>query len=356
MKKLLLILLVSLSGKTMFAQDLTDQFLDSVMQVHHIPGAAVAIVQDGEIIKKSVYGKANLEWDLPVKTYSPFQLASVTKVYTGVLLGKMQEIGMISLDDSLGKYLDSLPEKWQAITIRQLAAHQSGIKMVQLENYSTLPSAIQAALGEDLDYEPGTEEYYVSTDYAFINLILEKISGKSFPGLMDELVLQPLGLKNTGFDQLKEGGLFRSANLIPHRVAVYGWSETGHFISDMRFPDWFYPAGGIYSSIDDMVRFIQVLDQGKFITQTTQDLIFGPNALVNGKESQFGLGWITENYQGHRLTGHSGGPALADVIRFPDQELSIMVLTNRRGGFYPFLSRAIARFYVKGLAMPEIPQ
>lgn len=356
MKKLSLLLILFLHFILLQAQDQTDLFIDSVMQAHHIPGAAVAVIQDGQVLKKSVYGKANLEWDLELNTYSPFQLASVTKIFTGVLLGKMQEKGMISLNDPIDKYLDSLPEQWKFITLRQLAAHQSGIKMIQLEKYSSLETAIRAAKLEELEYEPGTKEYYVSTDYAFINLILQKISGKPFPKLIKELLLDPLELKSTGFDQLKDGGLFRSSNLIPNRVAVYGWNGKEHFISDMRFPDWFYPAGGIYSSIDDLTKFIQVLDQEEYISKATQELIFGPNSLKNGDTSNFGLGWITESYQQHRLTGHSGGPALADVIRFPELKISIIVLTNRRGGFYPFLSRGVARYYIDGLVMPEIPQ
>nr|WP_297335898.1 serine hydrolase domain-containing protein [Algoriphagus sp.] len=326
------------------------------MKAHHIPGAAVAVIQDGQILKKCVYGKANLEWNQEVTSNSPFQMASATKLFTGVLLGILHEKKVISVDDQLEKYLDSLPNSWKTITLGQLAAHQSGIKIVELEKYHDLHSATKAAMEEKLEYEPGTQEYYVSADYAFLNQVLVKISGKSFPELMKEMLLDPLELHHTGFDQRKDEGLFSTADLIKNRVEVYGWAESRHFISDMRFPDWFYPAGGIYSSIDDLSRLMKALDREELISTSTQKLIFGPNPLKNGNQSNFGLGWITETYQGHRLTGHSGGPALADVIRFPDLKISIIVLTNRRGGFYPFLSRGVARYYIDGLVMPEIPQ
>ncbi|MFC3416209.1 serine hydrolase domain-containing protein [Algoriphagus hitonicola] len=356
MKKLSLLSILFLQFIFLQAQDRTDLFIDSVMHAQHIPGAAVAVIQDGQVLKKSVYGKANLEWNQDLTYNSAFQMASTTKLFTGVLLGILHEKKVISVDDCLEKYMDSLPNSWETITLRQLASHQSGIKMVELEKFPNLQTAIKAAMKEKLEYEPGTKEYYVSTDYAFLNQVLLKISGKSFPELMKEMLLDPLKLQNTGFDLLKDEGLFRTADLIENRVGVYGWAESRPFISDMRFPDWFYPAGGIYSSIDDLSRFMQALDREELISTATQELIFGPNPLKNGNPSYFGLGWITETYQGHRLTGHSGGPALADVIRFPDLKISIIVLTNRRGGFYPFLSRGVAQYYIDGLVMPEIPQ
>ncbi|MFD2202893.1 serine hydrolase domain-containing protein [Shivajiella indica] len=350
---LLLSLLVIFSAKS---QDQTDLFMDSVMQVQKIPGAAVVVVKNGEIIKKATYGLANLEWQIPLKESSPFQLASVTKIYTGLLLGKMHQDGLLSVNDPIGLYLDSIPENWKNITIRQLASHQSGIRMIPLENFHELEAALKAAIEGDLEYEPGTKEYYVSTDYAFLNKILQKVTGKSFPDVMNDILLEPLGLFQTGFDQLKDGGLFRTSQLVKGRVSVYGWDSGDYYNSDMRFPDWFYPAGGIYSSIIDLGKVMQILDNEEFITKEIQDMIFGPNPLKGNVTSNFGLGWITEDYQGHKMTWHSGGPALADLIRFPDLKISIIVLTNRRGGFYPFLARGVARYFVDGLVMPEIPK
>ncbi|MDF2157046.1 serine hydrolase domain-containing protein [Algoriphagus sp. CAU 1675] len=355
MKKIMTLALMAFLGFSVKAQDQTDLFLDSVMQAQHIPGIAVAVIREGEIIKKQTYGLANLEWNIPLRESSPFQLASVTKIYTGMLLGKMHQEGLLSLDDPMGSYLDSIPDSWKGITIRQLAAHQSGIRMISLESYQDLGSAMKAAVEAGLEYEPGSREFYVSTDYAFLNQIIQNITGMPFQEAMDKHLLKPLGLTQTGFDNLSDGGLFRSANLIKERVAVYGWDTDHHFISDMRFPIWFYPAGGIYSSISDMAKAMQALDSGVFIRKEIQDMVFGPNPLKDGKQSNFGLGWITEEYQGFKMTGHSGGPALADLIRFPDLKISIIVLTNRRGGFYPFLSRGVARFYIEGLVMPEIP-
>ena len=126
-------------------------------------------------------------------------------------------------------------------------------------------------------------------------------------------------------------------------------------VSDMQFGKTGYTAGGVYTSIEDMAKIAQTLDEGKFLTAATQKLLLTPSVLNDGKDGSFGVGLICEAYQGYKISGHSGGPALADFVRFNDQKITFIVMSNQRG-FYPYLAKGLATFYLQDLKMPQVPK
>ncbi|WP_345249428.1 serine hydrolase domain-containing protein [Nibrella saemangeumensis] len=336
-------------------KDSVDLFMQQAMTKHHIPGAAVAVVKNGKILKVKTYGYANLAWQNPVTPETPFQLASGTKPLTGTLLGVLLQEGKLSLDDKVSKYLDSIPDAWKTITIRQLAAHQSGIKLVPLETTKTIQEGLKTAAAYPMEYEPGTKEFYVSSDYLLLQHIIAKVTGLSFTEALRQKVLVPLKMADTQFSLTQDDGLFRTARVIPKVAEVYSWSKDHYSVSDMRFPDWFYAAGGAYSSIRDLANMMVAYDKNTLLKPETKNLLYSRVKLLNGADTHWGIGWLIENYQGHTLINHSGGPALSDIDYFPKEGLSVVVLTNARGGFPPYLARAIARYYIPGLKMPQLP-
>ena len=114
---------VSLHSRT--KADEVDNYIMSEMVRNHIPGSAIVIVRKGKMVKSTTYGIANLEWNIPTSKNTVFQLASSTKILTGILLMRLVEQGKLSLEDPITDYLGDAPAEWNRITVRNLATHTS---------------------------------------------------------------------------------------------------------------------------------------------------------------------------------------------------------------------------------------
>ena len=105
--------------------DPVDDIVQGYMQAAHIPGAAVAVIDDGRLVKLEGYGQANLEWDTPVTPDTPFQTASASKVVAGVVLMRLVEQGTLSLDAPISTFFEGAPESWRTISVRHRRARAS---------------------------------------------------------------------------------------------------------------------------------------------------------------------------------------------------------------------------------------
>lgn len=326
--------------------DQVDDLMLRQLDRNHIPGAAVAVVKDGKIIKLAGYGVANLDWDLPVETNTKFQIVSSTKPFTGLLLMTLVADGKINLDDSVCNYLQQAPESWRKITVRMLATHSSGLKFdLGDQKFKSIDEAVAEASRLPLDYEPGTQSHYALTDFVVLTKVLETAGGKPYQQLLQERVLQPLGLRQTQFDYMNDEGAVRGWQPLKWRSTTYRW--TGHSQQAYAFfyPAWTYSAGGLFSTAEDMAQFLIGLSSGKFLDPALLEEMWTPMVLKSGTRGNFALGWTVHQYRGLRVVGHSGGPALSDIAYFPEQKLGVVVLTNQQHNF-PLLAETVANFYL----------
>lgn len=347
---------LNLGNLTQIKADEIDDYLRAQMQKNRIPGLSVAIVRRGRIIKLKGYGAANLEWEAPATPDAAFQIASSTKPFTGTALMLLVEDGKISLGDKLSKYLPDAPAAWQNITIRQLATHSSGISNnVQAKPGAGVEEFVKAAYPLPLEYEPGTKSAYGFTDFVVLTHIIEKVSGQKFPDFLANRLFKPLQMTNTQFDFASEGGPIRSAAVIKKRAAVYR-SEAGAALRSYWFlyQERGYSAGGLFSSAADIAKFAVALDEGRILSNKNLEQMWSSDKLADGSPNGFGVGWIVDSYGGRKTVGHSGGPALGDILRFPDEKLTIIILTNQHK-LYPYLARGIADFYFPLVPAREIP-
>ncbi|WP_210463304.1 serine hydrolase domain-containing protein [Rufibacter roseolus] len=330
-----------------------EKFFREIMQREHIPGLAYAVVKDGKVVSQEQFGAANLSWNAPVDKETVFQTASCSKLFSALLLGRLFDEKILLPGQTMGELLDSIPANWKPITIQQLAAHQSGINIADFSRTKTTKEAFELAKKQEMTYEPGTKSFYVSSDYWILQYIIEKKLGKPYFEALKSYVLDPLGMQHT-FVNNNDDSQIRSHAVLPKEAAVYAYQNGSHKVSDMQFVSTGYTAGGIYTSITDMARIAQTLDDGKILTPATQALLLTNASLKTGGKGDFGIGFHIENHQGHKISGHSGGPALADFVRFDDKKTTFIVLTNLRG-FYPYLAKKLATFYIPGLKNPELP-
>jgi CubicO group peptidase (beta-lactamase class C family) len=330
--------------------DPVDSIVADQMRASHLPGVAVAVVDEGRVTKLAGYGHANLEWPAKVDADTRFQLASATKLFTAILLMRQVEQGRLSLDDPLSKYLAGAPESWSRIKVRQLANHTSGLSEdLGKPSPKTVAEAVAAAMKQPLAYEPGTEARYGFTDFTILRAIIEKVGGATLPELLERELAKPLGLKSTGFAMADDDGTVRTGELIRKRASIYGWTGDRQRTSDFFFDPLGYGAGGLFSSARDLAKLFAAIDQGKVLKPESLEAIATPATLPNGRKSGFGIGWTVRSYHGVAVVGHSGGPALADILRVPSKGRTIIVLTNQQN-FYPMLAERIA-----DLTIPEAP-
>ena len=327
--------------------DPIDDIIADQMQVSHLPGVALAIVDRGKITKLATYGDANLEWPAKVDAHTRFQIASATKLFTGILLMRQVERGKLSLDDPIAKFFPGAPESWSRIKVRQLANHTSGLsENLGQPRPKTVAEAVAAAMKQPLAYEPGSEARYGFTDFTILRATIEKVSGATLPQLLDRELARPLGLRETGFALAEDDGMVRTGELIPKRASVYAWTGDHYRTSDFFFEPLGYGAGGLFSSVRDLARLFAAIDERKLLKEASLQELATPATLPNGRKSGFGIGWTVRDYHGTPVIGHSGGPALADVLRIPSQGRTIIVLTNQQL-FYPVLAERIADLTIK---------
>src|SRR3954447_26657248 len=163
-----------------------DQYVRAEMDRLHIPGLALAVVKDGDVVYQQSYGLANVELKVPVTGDTVFQIQSITKTFTAAAVMMLVEEGKVALDDPVGKYLDGTPESWKPITLRHLLSHTSGIKDFINEPTASLridvseEDVFKATAPRPLNFTPGEKYAYSNTNYHLLAMILRKVTGKYY--------------------------------------------------------------------------------------------------------------------------------------------------------------------------------
>ena len=356
MKWLTGLLLVCFIGNKGLAQTIesiannsVDTFVNARMKALHIPGLAIAVIKNGKRIKVATYGIANLEWDNKVTEHTSFQIASCTKLLTSTLVVKGVYTGKIKLDDYVAKYLDSIPAAWENLQIKHLISHSSGLRNFDGDFYIPTATVVKALKDSTLEYAPGTGQHYAQLDFMLLGYILEKIYSKPFPQLLHDEVTLPLGMTDGGFDMEYKAGTFMRTDLIKQKATTYydlnGKMQAYKFL----YPQYTYTAGGYFASISDMAAWAISLDKETFFPkQVASSYIYGQDSIGNHLSEFTKAGWAIENENGEMYAGHSGGPGLGDIWRFPKEGYTFIVLSND-GELLPNFARAIASFYIKDL-------
>ncbi len=331
-----------------------EKFLTQAITKERIPGLAYAVLENNKIAMKGTLGMADLSWNQPVSAHTAFQLASVSKVYTGALLACLFSKGLLSPESKLENLIDSIPDNWRNITLLQLATHQSGIKMGNFSEAKDVLEALEIAKKQPFQFAPGDSENYVSSDYWILQYVIEHKMGKPYFEVLKEYITTPLGMEHTFVDYWR-GGHVLFSEIIPQKATIYHAANDPERYIEGIFPfvSTGYAAGGIYTSLDDMITLQLALHDPAFIDIKYANLIFSANPLKS-KMGTFGLGTMVYNYDGHKVVGHSGGPALADVCYFEKEGITVIILTNQRG-FYPYLAKSVASFFIPGLKMETPP-
>lgn len=356
MKKLsIIIFFLSLFISHSYGQNKkVDDFILSEMKEVGIQGASVAVVKWGRIVKMQSYGTANLEWSIPTTNNTLFPMASVSKLFTSSLIADMVRNNELDLDAPITKYIKDAPYTWEAITIKHILSHTSGIKWLKnIDHNATTKEAIESLKDSTLMFKPGTKECYASSDYTVLKFIVENVTTKTFEDLMKERVFSKVGMNGCGYDMEKRKGCEQTMIPLKHKTQVYLGKNDDMKVYKYFYPRYSYCAGGLWMNIQDACSWVCALDRGILFTQDDEVLLYEKAENSSLQKSNFSIyGWNANTYQNHKCAGISGGPAVAEILRFPENKLTVIVFTNQRN-ILPYLAKSIATFYMKGLHMPN---
>lgn len=314
-----------------------DQYVEEQMRTDHIPGLALAIVRGGEVILQRGYGFANLEYRSPVTADSVFEICSISKQFAVAATMLLVEAGELNVDHTLHSYLPDLPEVWQNITVRHLLTATSGIKdyLNDIED-DTAPiqessqMVVQYVSTHDLNFQPGERWSYSNSGFILLSLLIEQRSGLPYREFLKSRILAPLQMHATCANDLR--------HVIPNRAAGYVWEDA-----EWRNRRVFFAGkqsngdGELVSTLVDLIKWDAAWRSNQFLIPSSLQQVWTP-ATVNSKamaqtmlDTYYGFGWFLGEYEGHRTfwTPGAGDGFSTTLMRFPDDDLTVIVLSNR---------------------------
>ncbi len=299
------------------------------------PGVAVLVVQDGKIAFKKGYGLANLSYDIRITPATVFDIASVSKQFTGYAISTLIQQGKLSPDDDIHKFLPDVPDFGKKILIRHLIHHTSGLR--------DWPEVLHAAgwrwdeaftwddilrmvkQQKELDFDPGSKYQYSNTGYNLLAVIVEKVTGKSFPVWVKENIFQPLQMHSSQV-------LSDISAVVPNGAESYYKDGSRYRHSADMLTAW--GSSSIYTTVEDLARWVIAFRTGLDEKNPVYERMLETDTLNNGGKNNYAYGNSIQNDQGLRNINHTGGWAsFATVIStYPSENLSIILLSNN-GGF-----------------------
>jgi CubicO group peptidase (beta-lactamase class C family) len=307
-----------------------------------IPGAAVRVIQNGVPVFTGAYGLAEVNSQIQVTPATNFRLASVTKQFTATSILLLVEDGLLSLNTTLPQVFPEFPAYGNGITVKNLLQHTSGLLAYeslvadnvteQVHDRDVLQMMIEA---DHTYFPPGTSYRYSNSGYAVLAMMVTKLSGRSFATFLTERIFEPVGMKNT---VAFEAGI----STVPNRALGYTVTDGTVVLADQSLYSAVLGDGGIYSSLDDLTLWDHMQYSDDLLSADSKELMETP-ALES-----YGFGLRIDEYRGHRRLHHSGSTSgfRNHMVRFPDLELTVILLTNRAAPVVTPLSQEIADLFL----------
>lgn len=313
----------------------SDAFINALVAEDKFSGA-ILVAKDGKALFKKAYGSASKEFGVPNRLDTKFNLASMTKMFTGVAVGQLAEQGKLSFNDTVSKHLPDYPrEKAAQITIHHLLTHTSGMgsywkpelldanqaKFREIKDYLPLNS------NDALEFKPGEKWSYSNAGFMLLGAIIEKVTNRTYFDFVRENVFVKSGMNETDFYELDK--------ITPN--LANGYTKNNRYLSQVTewtktiflLPPKGSPAGGAYSTIDDLLRFDIALRTNKLLSPKFTEIV------TTGKFEyrpgvKYAYGFADEVVNGKRVVFHDGGSSgiSTELDIFLDSGHTIAVLSN----------------------------
>jgi CubicO group peptidase (beta-lactamase class C family) len=287
---------------------------------------AVLVAENGEIIYRKGFGKANFQTGTDFTPETPSDIGSVTKQFTAMAIMILAGRNKLGYDDPLSKYVPEFSSSphFSKITLRHLLTHTSGIPDygdLGIDDSGLDQNGLIAALlkKEDALAKPGLKYRYSNPGYALLGIVIERVSGERFGDFLEQEIFQPVGMNDTF--------VFDSREKKNERTAV-GYDQSGEV--DDGGPTAIPGDGGIYSTVDDLLEWDQALYTEKLVPQSALVEAFTPGKVEQG-DSSYGFGWNIVDESGNKYLWHQGNHAgfRAFIGRRLSGRVTVIMLTNK---------------------------
>ncbi|HEY3203571.1 MAG TPA: serine hydrolase domain-containing protein [Thermoanaerobaculia bacterium] len=323
------------------------------------PGCALGVYREGKILYARGYGMANLELGVANSPQTAFDLGSTSKQFTAMSIHLLVREGKLSLDDDIRKWLPELPDYGKAIKVRNLLHHTSGLRDylelmglqgVKDEDLTTEEDALAIlSRQKSLNFPPGTEHLYSNSGYFLLSVIVKRASGMSLRDFAAERIFGPLGMRHTQFND-------SHTRIIPNRATGYRRAEGGGFGIDMS--DFEQTGdGSVLTSVEDLFHWDQNFYEPRVGDRQLLDAMLTPGVLENGRKLEYASALVVSSYRGLPTVSHGGAWVgyRAQLLRFPEQKLSVACLCNLADSNPSGLARQVAEVYLESLMKKEAP-
>jgi CubicO group peptidase (beta-lactamase class C family) len=324
-----------------------DAFFTNEVKAKVFSGS-VLITKGGSVLLRKGYSMADWRHQLPNTPTTKFHIGSLTKAFTAMAILILQERGKLHVPDRICLYVSACPFPWQPITIQQLLTHTSGmtndLSPTDLVPLLGVPSSAERNLTilkkKGLDFPPGTQFSYSNVGYMVLGYLIEKVAQEPFALFLQKNIFDPLHLTNTGFNE-KDSDV---ANL------ATGYARWQSLIAQEPYLPIGFAGGGLYSTVDDLSRWVQALSTQQLVSQKSLEAMLTPYVSVcpepcpkplSFSEEGYGYGWFIgkEAPSARRVIWHAG---MVDgfrgvLIRYPDDKVSVIVLNNLETIDYKFI-------------------
>lgn len=323
-----------------------DAYIVRVMEEWEVPGLAIAVVRNGEVILSKGYGYRDVDEQRPVTDRTLFAIGSISKSFTVTLLGMLEDEGKLDWDESVRRYLpdfqlyDEVATEY--MTPRDLVTHRSGLPRHDLLWYGS--ALTRQELYERLRYLEPSREFRAAWQYQNLmfmtaGYLAERIEGRSWETLVRERILEPLGMSRSNFSvvDMQKADDF-----------AYPYHENDGDVRqiDFRNIDEIGPAGSINSCVREMIDYVQFhIDKGKvgdeqLLSQINAEQMQMPQMAIQSTitydelgHTSYGMGFFVTTYRGRKLVHHGGGiDGFISLLSFmPRERVGMIVLTNMTG-------------------------
>jgi CubicO group peptidase (beta-lactamase class C family) len=340
--------------------DKLDKLIGAYAEYGKFNGS-VLVAEKGKVIYKKGFGLADMEWNIANQPDTKHRLGSITKQFTAMLIMQLVEQGKLKLDVPISTYLPDYPKKnGDVITIHHLLTHSSGIPNMTsfpsfrdvMRNTYTPVQLVKMSADSTLEFKPGERFAYSNSGYLLLGYIIEKVTGKSYEQVLQENILAPLKMNNTGYDH--------HSTLLKNRAK--GYEKNGRRYVNAGFIDMSVPhaAGALYSTVEDLFLWDQALYGNQLLRKENMDLLFTKH--ISSGWGHYGYGWgvgamsLGNTQERVETVGHGGGinGFNTQITRILSDKSLIVLLDNTGGAPLNEMTNAIgAILYDKSYDLPK---
>jgi len=359
-KQFQLILLLSFSVCS-YGQIKESQAIDSIFTKWNnvdVPGCSLGIIKDGQLIYAKGYGMANMEYDIPNSASSVFRIASTSKQFTAACIILLAEKGKLDLDDNLKSLFPDFPDYAEKITVRHLLNHTSGIrdylqiaylKGLGVDDFYVDDNVMEWLVNQsDLNFPPGEEFLYSNSGYWLLGQIVKRVAGISMADFAQKEIFEPLEMNNTHFHN-------DHTQIVKNRASGYVPVEKGNFKISMTTLDMIGD-GGIFTTINNIKKWDDAFYNSTVLSQAFWQEMTKQGVLNNGEVIDYASGLMISKYKGLKTIRHGGAfyGFRAELLRFPEQKLSIAIFANRGDANPSRMANQVANILLKDKLIEEV--